>query len=264
VAERIAARDEVRKVSFTGSAEVGWRLKQTAWRRPVTLELGGNAAVVLHEDWDDIDGAVGRIVTGGYAYAGQVCISVQRVYVHERHWDYFLERFVERVARLRIGEPLSVDTDVGPMITESEARRVEEWVDEAVRGGARILTGGQRDGAYFRPTVLADASAGMKVVDSEVFGPVTVVFPYSDFEEAIAAVNDSVYGLQAGVYVRDSRLVMQAFEKLEVGGVIIGDIPTFRVDRMPYGGVKQSGFGREGLRYAIRGMCEPRLLVLSR
>lgn len=260
-AEALARRPEIRKVTFTGSAAVGWRLKAAAHDKKVTLELGGNAAVVLHEDWDDLEGAVSRITTGGYAYAGQVCISVQRIYVHRRLYDRFVRAFLDAVGSLVVGDPLSNGTNVGPMITEDEAERVEAWVREAVDGGARILAGGKRTGLYYEPTVLANARAGMKVVDEEVFGPVTVVFPYEDFGEALAAVNDSRFGLQAGVYTRDMRNVMRAFEELEVGGVVVGDVPTFRVDRMPYGGVKASGCGREGLRYAIRGMCEPRLLV---
>jgi glyceraldehyde-3-phosphate dehydrogenase (NADP+) len=262
-AEELAVRPEIRKVSFTGSAEVGWRLKQRAWNKRVTLELGGNAAVVLHEDWDDVEGAVDRIVLGGYAYAGQVCISVQRIYVHESLIDEFIGRFVEKVKALRVGDPLDESTDVGPMITESEARRVEAWVAEATDGGAAVLCGGKREGTFYQPTVLGDADPKMKVVREEVFGPVTAVFSYGEFDEALAAVNDSKFGLQAGVYTRDLGLARKAFGELEVGGVIVGDVPTFRVDRMPYGGVKHSGFGREGLRYAIREMCEPRLLVLA-
>lgn len=263
-AEALACRAEIRKVTFTGSAAVGWRLKSKAYNKKVTLELGGNAAVILHDDWDELEAATARIATGGYAYAGQVCISVQRIYVHRRLLDRFVEAFVGAIESLAVGDPLDEGTDVGPMITERETERVDEWVNEAVEGGARVLAGGTREGKFYRPTVLAGARAGMKVVDEEMFGPVTVVFPYDDFGEALAAVNDSRYGLQAGVYTHDMRNVMRAFETLEVGGVVVGDIPTFRVDRMPYGGVKDSGFGREGLRYAIRGMCEPRLLVYTR
>ena len=262
-AEELACRPEIKKVTFTGSADVGWKLKARAHNKKVTLELGGNAAVIVHDDWDDMERAVSRIALGGYVYAGQVCISVQRIYVQRNIYDRFVESFVAAVGSLKVGDPLSHETDVGPMITEGEAARVEKWVGEAVEGGARVLIGGTRDGAYYAPTVLADARGGMKVVDEEVFGPVTAVFPYDDFGEALAAVNDSRFGLQAGVYTRDMRNVMRAFDELEVGGVVIGDIPTFRVDRMPYGGVKDSGFGREGLRYAIREMCEPRLLVYT-
>jgi acyl-CoA reductase-like NAD-dependent aldehyde dehydrogenase len=259
----LARRPEVRKVTFTGSAEVGWGLKAAAFDKKVTLELGGNAAVIVHDDWDDLDGAVSRIVVGGYAYAGQVCISIQRIYVHRSIYELFTDIFLGAVGSLTVGDPLSEETDVGPMITEKEARRVEVWVKEAADGGARILTGGRRNGMFYDPTIITGARSGMKVVDEEVFGPVTALFPYNDFEEALAAVNDSRFGLQAGVYTRDVRNVMRAFEELEVGGIVIGDIPTFRVDRMPYGGVKASGYGREGLRYAIREMCERRLLVYT-
>ncbi len=262
-AGRLAERPEIAKVTFTGSAEVGWELRRRAYRKRVTLELGGNAAVVVHEDWGDIDGAAARIAVGGYAYSGQVCISVQRIFVHNSIYAPFMEKFVREVSAVRRGDPLDEDTGIGPMITEAEACRVEEWVDEAVSGGASVIAGGPRDGAFCPPTIIENASRGMKVACEEVFGPVTVVFGYDDFDEALADVNDSRFGLQAGIYARDFGLIRRAFETLEVGGVIAGDIPTFRVDRMSYGGVKESGSGREGLRWAIREMCETRLLVLS-
>ena len=262
-AERVAKRAEIKKVTFTGSDVVGWKLKEKAWDKRVTLELGGNAAVVVHEDWDDVDAAIDRIVLGGFAYSGQVCISIQRIYVHESLYDAFIGVFVDKVARLTLGDPLSDETDVGPMITADEALRVESWVNEAAAGGAEILTGGTRDGGFYHPTVIAGAERGMKVVDDEVFGPVVCVFSYKSFDQALEAVNDSRFGLQAGVYTRDIGRIRRAFSELEVGGVIAGDIPTFRVDRMPYGGVKGSGCGREGLRYSIRGMCEEKLLVLA-
>ncbi len=263
-AESIATMPGIRKVTFTGSAEVGWRLKRAAWDKRVTLELGGNAAVVLHNDWGDIDAAAERIAVGGYAYAGQVCISIQRIYVHREKIDRFMETYLEKVRALVVGDPLAEGTVVGPMITEREAERVEEWVEEAVKAGAVIAAGGRRDGSYYHPTVITGARRGMKVVDEEMFGPVTAVFVYDDFDEAVREVNESRFGLQAGVYTRDISIARRAFNEIEAGGVIIGDIPTFRVDRMPYGGVKQSGFGREGLRYSIREMCETKLLVLSR
>lgn len=262
-AEGVATRTEIRKVTFTGSDGVGWKLKEKAWNKRVTLELGGNAAVILHNDWGDIDAAVERIVLGGFAYSGQVCISVQRIYVHDALYDEFVGKFVEKVEGLTIGDPLSDETDIGPMITVDEARRVESWVNEAVSGGAKILIGGTRDGGFYHPTVLAGAGPGMRVIDDEVFGPVVSVFSYDTFDRALEAANASRYGLQAGVYTKDIGRIRQAFSELEVGGVIAGDVPTFRVDRMPYGGVKGSGFGREGLRYSIREMCEEKLLVLS-
>ncbi|UCF06807.1 MAG: aldehyde dehydrogenase family protein [bacterium] len=263
VTEKLAGRPGFKRVTFTGSADVGWRLKIAAWDKKVTLELGGNAAVIVHEDWPDLEGAARRITMGGYAFAGQVCISVQRIYIHERSAARFVDLFVRMVKELRVGDPLSEETDVGPMITEAEAERVERWVDEAIAGGARALIGGRRNGVFYEPSVLDGVLPGMKVAAEEIFGPVTCIFTYSDFGEALEAVNDSRFGLQAGIYTKDIDLVCMAFDELDVGGVIAGDVPTFRVDRMPYGGVKASGTGREGLRYAIREMCEPRLLVIA-
>lgn len=259
----LAVRPEIKKVTFTGSAVVGWELRRRAHMKKVTLELGGNAAVVLHEDWDDIAGAAARIAVGGYAYSGQVCISVQRIFVHNSIYARFMEEFVREVSAIRRGDPLDESTGIGPMITVAEARRVGEWVDEAVSEGAAVVAGGPRDGSFYPPTILENTRHGMKVVDDEVFGPVTSVFGYDDFDDALREVNDSRFGLQAGVFTKDIGLIRRAFETLEVGGVIAGDFPTFRVDRMPYGGVKESGSGREGLRWAIREMCETRLLVLA-
>jgi acyl-CoA reductase-like NAD-dependent aldehyde dehydrogenase len=259
----LAGRPEIAKVTFTGSAEVGWELRRKAHMKKVTLELGGNAAVVLHDDWDDIPGAAARLAVGGYAYSGQVCISVQRIFVQNRIYTSFMEEFVREVSAIRRGDPLEMETGIGPMINVAEARRVEQWVDEAVSEGAAIVTGGPRDGSFYPPTILENTRRGMKVVDEEVFGPVTAVFGYDDFDEALVEVNNTRFGLQAGVFTRDAGRIRRAFETLEVGGVIAGDFPTFRVDRMPYGGVKESGSGREGLRWAIRDMCELRLLVLT-
>jgi acyl-CoA reductase-like NAD-dependent aldehyde dehydrogenase len=259
----LAGRPEIAKVTFTGSADVGWELRRRAHMKKVTLELGGNAAAVLHEDWEDISGAAARLAVGGYAYSGQVCISVQRIFVHDSIYDDFMGKFTSEVSAIKRGDPLDEDTGIGPMINEAEARRVEQWVDEAVSEGAAIVTGGPRDGLFYPPTILENTRRGMKVVDEEVFGPVTVVSGYNDFDGALAEVNASRFGLQAGVYTMDAGRIRKAFDTLEVGGVIAGDIPTFRVDRMPYGGVKESGSGREGLRWAIRDMCELRLLVIG-
>ncbi len=260
----LAERPEIARVTFTGSAAVGWELRRRVHMKNVTLELGGNAAVIVHEDWNDIHGAAARIAVGGYAYSGQVCISVQRIFVHNSIYASFMEEFTREVSAIRRGDPLDEATGIGPMIDEAEARRVELWVDEAVSEGAVAVTGGPREGRFYPPTILENARGGMKAVDEEVFGPVTAVFGYDDFDEALAGVNDSRFGLQAGVFARDIGLVRRAFETLEVGGVIAGDIPTFRADRMPYGGVKESGSGREGPRWAIRAMCEQRLLVIGR
>jgi acyl-CoA reductase-like NAD-dependent aldehyde dehydrogenase len=259
----LAERPEIKKVTFTGSAPVGWELKKRAHMKKVTLELGGNAAVVLHDDWDDIPGAAARIAVGGYAYSGQVCISVQRIFVQNGIYDSFMKEFSREVSAIRRGDPLDEATGIGPMINEAEAVRVEQWVDEAVSAGAALTVGGPREGSFYPPTILENTLRGMKAVDDEIFGPVTAVSRYESFDEALAGVNDSRFGLQAGVFTHDARLIKKAFETLEVGGVIAGDFPTFRVDRMPYGGVKESGSGREGLRWAIRDMCELRLLVLS-
>ncbi len=259
----LAERPEIRKVTFTGSAPVGWELKKRAHMKKVTLELGGNAAVVLHDDWDDIPGAAARIAVGGYAFSGQVCISVQRIFVQNGIYDSFMKEFSREVSAIRRGDPLDESTGIGPMINEAEAVRVEQWVDEAVSAGAILTVGGPREGSFYPPAILENTLRGMKVVDDEIFGPVTVVSRYESFDEALAGVNDSRFGLQAGVFTHDARLIRKAFETLEVGGVVAGDFPTFRVDRMPYGGVKESGSGREGLRWAIRDMCELRLLVLS-
>lgn len=259
----LAERGEIRTVSFTGSAAVGWELGRRASRKKVTLELGGNAAAIVHGDWEDIERAVSRIVMGAFAFSGQVCISVQRVYVHRRVADRFREKLFACVAALRAGDPLDEETDIGPMIDDAEAARVAGWLEEAVAGGAVVAAGGGRRGAFHEPTVVEEVRPGMKIVDEEVFGPVLCLADYDGIDEALAAAGRSRFGLQAGVFARDIGVVMRAWEELEVGGVIAGDVPTFRVDRMPYGGVRDSGRGREGLRWAIRGMCEPRLLVIA-
>ncbi|MBN2070809.1 MAG: aldehyde dehydrogenase family protein [Candidatus Krumholzibacteriota bacterium] len=261
-AGRLAARKEIKKVTFTGSADVGWNLWSSCAGKKITLELGGNAAVVLHEDWDDIDSAVERIVVGAYAFSGQVCISVQRILVSRSILGLFIDKFVKRTASLKRGDLFERETETGPMITVEEAERVESWIAEAAGAGARILAGGEREGAFYPPTVINGAAKGLKVVDEELFGPAAVVTGYDDFDEAIEMVNDSRFGLQAGVYTKDIGRIRSAFSRIETGGVIIGDVPTFRVDRMPYGGVKDSGTGKEGLRYAIREMCDMRLLVI--
>jgi len=252
----------VRKISFTGSPVVGWHLKQIGWRKKVTLELGGNAGVILHED-ADIDYALGRIVTGGFGYSGQSCISVQRLYIHRPIFDRVRDELVERVSRLVSGDPSSDTTDVGPMISESAAERVESWVAEAVAGGAKVLAGGKRDGANFEPTVVVDATPDMKICAQEVFAPLIGLFPYDDFGEAVKAVDNSEFGLQAGVFTRDINRIWQAYRGIDVGGLIVNDIPTYRIDQMPYGGSKDSGWGREGIKYAIEEMTEPRLMVIQ-
>jgi glyceraldehyde-3-phosphate dehydrogenase (NADP+) len=261
-AEKLVGDDRLKMLTFTGSVPVGWALKGKSGKKKVTLELGGNAGVIVHAD-ADVDVAADRCVVGGFSYAGQSCISVQRIYVQRSVQEQFLARLLAGVKKLRVGDPLDEATDVGPMISEDAARRAASWIDEAVAGGAKLHAGGARQGAVLQPTVLTHVRADMKVSCQEVFAPVVIVEPYDDFADAVRRVNDSPFGLQAGVFTRDSKLLFSAFENLEVGGVIAGDISAFRIDHMPYGGVKDSGIGREGLRYAIEEMTEPRILVLN-
>jgi len=261
-AERLVADDRLKLLSFTGSGPVGWSLKAKAGKKKVVLELGGNAAVIVHSD-ADIEDAARKCVQGGFSYAGQSCISVQRIFVQSAVETMFLETLIAGVRQLKVGDPLDEATDVGPLIDESAARRAEAWIEEAVSAGAKLLCGGKRKGSILEPAVLTHTQPQMKVNCQEVFAPVVIVEPYDDFADAIHRVNDSPYGLQAGVFTRDAKLLFKAFEELEVGGVIAGDMSSFRIDHMPYGGVKESGLGREGLRYAIEEMTEPRLLVLN-
>ena len=255
--------DRLRLLTFTGSPAVGWELKRRAGRKRVLLELGGNAAVIVHGD-ADLDYAAERIVWGGFTYAGQSCISVQRVYVHAPVYERFLEIFLPRVRALVVGDPRDEATDVGPLIDTAAAERVEAWVQEAIAAGARVLAGGSRRGRLWEPTVLDRVDPSLRVSCAEVFAPLVVLFPYEDPREAIAAADRSDYGLQAGIFTHDDRLVSAAVDGLEVGGLIVNDVPTFRIDHMPYGGVKLSGFGREGLRYAIEEMTELKLVVYNR
>jgi glyceraldehyde-3-phosphate dehydrogenase (NADP+) len=228
----------------------------------VALELGGNAGVIIEPD-ADLDRAVDRCAVGGYAYAGQSCISVQRILVHQDVYEDFLRLFVARVGKLKTGDPLDPATEVGPMIDEGAAQRAEAWIAAAVQDGARIEVGGGRKGTMLDPTVLTRTKPGQQVNCEEVFAPVTTVTPYPNFAEALEVLNATPYGLQAGIFTRDVRRLMQAWDHLDVGGVMGNDIPAFRVDRMPYGGAKASGLGREGVRYAIQEMTEPRLLTIQ-
>jgi acyl-CoA reductase-like NAD-dependent aldehyde dehydrogenase len=249
----------IKLLTFTGSPAVGWGLKNRAGFKRVTLELGGNAAVIVNED-ADASYAAERIVWGGTTNAGQTCISVQRVYVHEA-LSGFEDDLVARFEQLVVGDPLDEATDVGPMINAAEAERAEDWLREAVDGGARILTGGERDGSLFQPTIIAGAEDTMRVSCEELFAPVIGVYGFNDPLDAIARAGTSDFGLQAGLFTNDMRVIEAAFDRIEVGGLNINDVSTFRVDHMPYGGVKQSGFGREGLRYAIEEMTELKLLT---
>jgi acyl-CoA reductase-like NAD-dependent aldehyde dehydrogenase len=253
-------------VSFTGSVPVGWSIQESVPRKHVTLELGGNAAVVVGPDQGDdesLSWAAGRIATFAMYQAGQSCISVQRVYAHRDVAAALSERVVEAVGKLVTGDPTDEATDVGPLIDEAAARRVESWVAEAVAAGARVLTGGVREGASFAPTVLTDVPATAKVACEEVFGPVVVLDTVESVDEGFARVNDSRFGLQAGVFTKDLQVAFRAAQVLEVGGVVIGDVPSFRADQMPYGGVKDSGVGREGLHAAMEDLTVERVLVLT-
>lgn len=263
VAEPMVRDERFKLLSFTGSAAVGWRLKSIAGKKRVVLELGGNAGAIVHGD-ADVDWAAERVAAGGYGYAGQSCISVQRVFVHRSIYEEFCEKLVGRVERLKVGDPLSEETDVGPLIEERHAERVMDWIAEAEAAGARVLTGNRRDGALVWPTVLTDTQPDMKVECEEVFGPLVSVRRYDDFKAAVKIVNDSIYGLQSGVFTHDIRLIDYAYQNLDVGGVIVNDFPTFRMDNMPYGGVKSSGLGREGVLSSIREMTELKMLIIDR
>jgi acyl-CoA reductase-like NAD-dependent aldehyde dehydrogenase len=250
-------------ISFTGSGPVGWSIQAAVPRKHVTLELGGNAAVIVNDDWTDLAGAANRIALFAHCQAGQSCISVQRVLVHEDIYDGVVANLVEASAALSTGDPTAEGVQVGPVINEAAARRIVTWVDEARTAGAHVLTGGTRDGASVAPTVLTDVKPGMLVADEEIFGPVLVVTPFANLDEAFALTNASRYGLQAGLFTRDVQAIFRAHRELEVGGVIVGDVPSFRSDQMPYGGWKDSGVGREGVKSAMTDLTEERVLVLT-
>lgn len=260
-AEALVLDPRLPVVSFTGSGAVGWRLKSLVPRKRVALELGGNAAVVVHSD-ADLDDAARRTASGAFSYAGQSCISVQRALVHRPVLEAFQAKLLDATRRLVVGDPLDEKTDVGPMITVDEAARVETWVKEAVAGGATALAGGTRAGECILPTVLGNTTPSMKVEALEVFAPVVTLVPYDEWDDALARVNDSKYGMQAGIFTRDLGRVQRAWDVLEVAAVLVNDVPTWRADRMPYGGVKESGSGREGPAYAMEEFTEPRLLVI--
>jgi acyl-CoA reductase-like NAD-dependent aldehyde dehydrogenase len=254
--------ERIQLFTFTGSTAAGWELKKKAGKKRVVLELGGNAGCIVHGD-ADVKLAAERCVAGGFGYAGQTCISVQRIFVERRVTGQFTEHLVAGAKKLKVGDPLDASTDVGPMIRETDAVRAMEWIEEAVAAGGKVLCGGHRKGSLVEPTVLTDTKPNMRVNCMEVFAPIVTVEPYDDFNDALRRVNDSPWGLQAGLFTRDARLIFRAFEELQVGGVIAGDVPTWRMDQMPYGGVKDSGVGREGLKYAIEEMTERKLLVMN-
>jgi acyl-CoA reductase-like NAD-dependent aldehyde dehydrogenase len=255
--------DRIKLVSFTGSAKVGWELKAHSGRKRVLLEMGGNAAMIVHGDWADLDEAALRTVHAAFGFAGQSCIGVQRIFVERCIFQTFLWKVVELAAKLKLGDPADEATDVGPMIRAAEAERVDTWIKEAIAGGAKLVAGGERNGSMVTPAILTATKNGMKLRDEEVFGPIVAIEPYDDFEDALAEVNHSRYGLQAGLLTRDAGRILTAYRELEVGALIVGDTPSWRLDPMPYGGVKDSGLGREGIRSAMNEMTEARMLVMS-
>ncbi len=261
--DRMVADDRFKLLSFTGSPSVGWKMKTDAGRKKVVLELGGNAGVIVDET-ADLDWAVARLVYGAFAYAGQVCISVQRIYVVASIYAEFERRFVDKVREVRMGDPLDPATDLGPMVDEAAVARTDEWVREALDDGARALTGGRADGQFYEPTVLVDVPRDARVCGEEVFAPVVNLFQVPDFATALREINDSRFGLQCGLFTGSLERTLAAHDELEVGGIIVNDVPTWRTDAMPYGGVKDSGLGREGLRWSIEDMTEPRLLAFAR
>ncbi len=260
-ADLFTTDERLKLLSFTGSPDVGWTLKAKAGKKPVVLELGGNAACVVDED-ADIEDAIDRVIVGAYYQSGQSCISVQRLLVHSKIYDEFKSRYVEKVKALVSGDPSNEDTFIGPMISEIEAERLHGWIEEAKEKGATILCGGTRDGAMLEATVMENVPKDCDASAEEAFGPLSILVPFDDYDEALKEVNNSRYGLQAGVFTRDIYKAHKAWDVLDVGGVVIGDVPSWRVDNMPYGGVKDSGLGREGIRYAIEDMSETRLMVI--
>jgi len=253
--------DRLKFLSFTGSPAVGWDLKARAGMKKVTLELGGNAACVVDED-ADLEDAVERILFGAFYQSGQSCIGVQRILIHEKVYGKVKDLLVKRTKTLKMGDPKEEETFIGPVISESEAVRLEEWIRDAVESGGKLLCGGKRKGAMLEATLLEDVPTDQNICRLEAFGPVAVLAPFGHFDEALESINDSIYGLQAGIFTRDLFKAHRAWDELDVGGVVIGDIPSWRVDHMPYGGVKNSGLGREGIRYAMEEMSEIRLLVI--
>ena len=262
-ADLFTTDERLKLLSFTGSDTVGWALKARAGKKKVVLELGGNAAVIVDED-ADLDDALERVIKGTYYQSGQSCISVQRILIHAAVYDRFRDMLVERARSLVVGDPKQRDTFIGPMIDEGEAERLKGWIDEAVANGATLLCGGGRDGQMIEATLLEDVDTGAKIVNEEAFGPVAVLMKFDDFDAALKEVNRSEFGLQAGIFTRDLFKVLDAWDRVECGGICINEVPSFRVDNMPYGGVKNSGLGREGVRFAMEDMTEIRNLVIRR
>jgi acyl-CoA reductase-like NAD-dependent aldehyde dehydrogenase len=263
IGDQIVTDERIRMITFTGSPEVGIHIRNKAGLKKVTLELGSNSAVIVDEDVD-VDAIIPRCVVGAFSFQGQVCISLQRIYVHEKRYEEFVEKFVEATKQLTVGDPLDPKTDVSALITPKDVERSLQWIEEAKQGGATVATGGERVGNILLPTVILHAQPHMKVSCQEVFAPIVLINKVASVEEGIELVNDSRYGLQAGVYTNNIHMAWKAIEKLYVGGVLINDIPTFRVDHMPYGGVKESGVGREGIKYAIEEMTELKLVIFNK
>src|SRR5699024_296169 len=257
--EPLVTHPKVKKVTFTGSGAVGWKIDEMAKRKKVTLELGSNAPNIIFED-GDLDVAVNAIVMGGYTYAGQACVSAQRTYVHESVYDEFLEKLVAKVRVLKMGDPREESTEMGPMITEDAAKRAESWIKEAIDQGASVLTGGNRNGTLLEPTIISNITPEMKVFCAEVFAPIVVIIPFSDEEDVIASANDTELGLHAGVFTADINRAMRVADSIETGGVWINEVSVRRYDHIPYGGVKDSGVGKEGIKYAIEEMTDTKFL----
>jgi glyceraldehyde-3-phosphate dehydrogenase (NADP+) len=260
---QLVTDERFKLLTFTGSPEVGWKMKNAAGKKKVVLELGGNAGVVVTET-ANLEDTVTKCVSGAFAYSGQVCIHTQRIYIHDSIFTKFAKMMADATKNLVIGNPLDYSTDISAMIDEENTNRVDSWVKEAVKGGAKVVAGGKIRGNVYEPTIITGTQPEMKVCSNEVFGPVVVIEPYTNFTDALDAVNNSPFGLQAGVFTNRIDEEQQSFAELKVGGVIINDVPTFRVDHMPYGGVKDSGLGREGVKYAIHEMMEPKILVRGR
>lgn len=262
IGNKLVTDNRVKKISFTGSPAVGIGIRNQAGLKKVTLELGSNAAVIIDENVN-IDKLIPRVVSGAFAFQGQVCISVQRIYVHEKMYDLFVDKFVTATQELKLGDPLDSTTDVSALISPQDVERTLSWIEEAKRQGAVIATGGESEGNILQPTVLLNVKSEQKVSCQEVFAPIVSIMKFTSIQEAFEQVNDSKYGLQAGIYTDNIHVALQATQKLHVGGVIVNDIPTFRLDHLPYGGVKESGMGREGLKYAIEEMTEMKLVVIN-
>lgn len=262
LAERMVADERIKMFTFTGSAGVGWWLKQISGKKRVTLELGGNAGAII-DTGDNLDYTVRRCIASAFSFSGQVCISLQRLFVNRKVYDDFLSSFIDGIKTLKMGDPMDEETRLGPLIDEQAAQKIESWTQEAINEGASLVCGGKRTGAFYESTVITNTTPQMKVNTNELFAPAVTVSIHDTFEEAVQRLNNSIYGLQASIFTNNIRHIFYAYEYLEVGGVIVNDAPSFRADNMPYGGVKESGSGREGVRYAMEEMTEPKLLVLN-